>query len=208
MQCNARPPVALVRKKDHDVKTVFVSGCYDLLHAGHLSFFAAARALGDHLTVCFASDEVLWAHKKRRPSIPCEHKKALLESLSMVDQVVIGTGKKWGLDFEDQFLRLRPDVLAVTQDDQFGPIKKELCATVGAEYRVLEKKPPKFEPVTSTSLVRWIRAPTDAPLRVDFAGGWLDVPRLARPDGFIVNCAITPTVVPPSLAHSRSANAC
>ena len=32
------------------------------------------------------------------------------------------------------------------------------------------------------------------PLRVDFAGGWLDVPRFARPGAFIVNCAITPMV--------------
>lgn len=32
------------------------------------------------------------------------------------------------------------------------------------------------------------------PLRVDLAGGWLDVPRLARTDGFIINCAISPLV--------------
>jgi len=32
------------------------------------------------------------------------------------------------------------------------------------------------------------------PLRVDFAGGWLDVPSLSRPGGYIVNCAISPLV--------------
>ena len=32
------------------------------------------------------------------------------------------------------------------------------------------------------------------PLRVDFAGGWLDVPKFSRADAFIVNCAITPKV--------------
>lgn len=36
--------------------------------------------------------------------------------------------------------------------------------------------------------------PARVPLRVDFAGGWLDVPRLARPDGYVVNCAIQPLV--------------
>ena len=30
---------------------VFVSGCYDIVHAGHVQFFSEARALGDHLTV-------------------------------------------------------------------------------------------------------------------------------------------------------------
>jgi cytidyltransferase-like protein len=35
----------------------FVSGCYDVLHAGHLQFFRDAKALGDYLTVSFASSE-------------------------------------------------------------------------------------------------------------------------------------------------------
>lgn len=52
------------------MKKVFISGCYDILHGGHIQFFKEARALGDHLTVCFASDNVLWEHKKRRTSIP------------------------------------------------------------------------------------------------------------------------------------------
>ncbi len=59
------------------MKKVFVSGCYDILHAGHIQFFTEAKALGDHLTVCFASDKVLWAHKRRRSSIPEDHKKAV-----------------------------------------------------------------------------------------------------------------------------------
>lgn len=42
--------------------------------------------------------------------------------------------------------------------------------------------------------MRILRAPVETPLRVDFAGGWLDVPRFARPGGSIVNCAISPLV--------------
>lgn len=64
--------------KDQEVK-VFVSGCYDILHGGHLEFWSQARALGTHLTVSFASDDVLAAHKSnRRSSIPTEHKKQLI----------------------------------------------------------------------------------------------------------------------------------
>src|SRR5262245_9454722 len=69
---------------------VFVSGCYDILHAGHVQFFREARALGDHLTVCFASTEVLWLHKRRRSSLPDDHKAALLAALEVVDDVVLG----------------------------------------------------------------------------------------------------------------------
>jgi cytidyltransferase-like protein len=176
------------------MKKVFVSGCYDILHAGHLQFFEEARALGDYLIVSFASAEVLWHHKRRKPSIPDEHKQALLQGLRMIDEVIITHGHKEGLDFEDDFLRIRPDFLIVTEDDKYADLKHQLCREVGAQYVVLPKTPPKFEPVSTSSIVRWVQAPTEAPLRVDFAGGWLDVPRFARPGEYVVNCAISPLV--------------
>jgi cytidyltransferase-like protein len=176
------------------MRKVFVSGCYDIIHGGHVQFFEEARALGDHLTVSFASSEVLWIHKRRKPSIPDEHKKALLESLRMVDHVVIGHGHDEGIDFREDFLKLRPDILAVTDDDKYGDLKRALCAEVGAQYVLLPKTPPRFEPVSTSSIVRWVQAPTEAPLRVDFAGGWLDVPRFSREGEFVVNCAISPLV--------------
>jgi len=176
------------------MRTVFISGCYDILHAGHLQFFRDARKLGDHLTVCFASKEVLLAHKQRTPSIPDDHKQILIQSLDMVDAAVVGTGSRLGFDFEDHFRRLRPDVLAVTTDSHFKDEKAKLCRQLGAEFVVLAKTPPTFEAISSSQIVRNIRAPIEAPLRVDFAGGWLDVPKYSIPGEFIVNCAISPMV--------------
>ena len=184
---------------------VFVSGCYDILHAGHLQFFREARALGDHLTVSFASAEVLWLHKQRRSSLPDDHKHALLSGLTMVDQVVIGNSLHEGLDFRDHFLALKPDVLAVTEDDKYGAMKRALCAEVGARYVVLPKTPPQFSPVSTSQIVRFIRAPETAPLRVDFAGGWLDVPRFSRTGAYVVNCAISPTVSLRDWPYERNA---
>lgn len=176
------------------MKKVFVSGCYDILHAGHLQFFEEARALGDYLIVSFASAEVLWHHKRRKPSIPDDHKRVLLQGLRMVDEVIITHGHTEGLDFKDDFLRIRPDFLIVTEDDKYGDVKRSLCEQVGAKYTLLPKTPPRFEPVSTSSIVRWVQAPTEAPLRVDFAGGWLDVPRHSRKGTYIVNCAISPLV--------------
>ncbi|MEG1507393.1 MAG: adenylyltransferase/cytidyltransferase family protein [Akkermansia sp.] len=176
------------------MKKVFVSGCYDILHAGHIQFFEEAKALGDYLIVSFASEDVLWHHKQRKPSIPDEHKKVLLENLRIVNQVIIGKGMKKGLDFEDEFIQARPDILAVTEDDLYGDVKRELCERIGAEYVVLPKTPPQFEPVSTSLIVSRIKAPNEVPLRVDFAGGWLDVPRFARKGAYVVNCAVTPMV--------------
>ncbi|GMH89463.1 hypothetical protein TrST_g7351 [Triparma strigata] len=177
------------------IKTVFVSGCYDILHAGHLTFFSQAKALGDHLTVSFASEQVLLKHKNRRPSIPDDHKASLLSSLRMVDSVVIGNNcEKLGLDFYDFFLEFKPSILAATTDDKYGDVKRELCERTGTQYIVLPKTPPSFSPVSTSSILASIKAPEYLPLRVDFAGGWLDVPRFAREGGYIVNCSISPLV--------------
>jgi cytidyltransferase-like protein len=184
---------------------VFVSGCYDIIHAGHLQFFHEARSLGDHLTVCFASKEVLWLHKRRNSSLPDEHKLAVLSRLEPVDDVVVGHGLEEGLDFREHFLRVRPHILAVTVDDHFEGLKRALCEQTGTHYVVLPKTPPKFPPISTTEIVRFIRAPQEAPLRVDFAGGWLDVPRHARTGAYIVNCAISPTVSLRDWPYEKSA---
>jgi len=173
---------------------VFVSGCYDILHAGHLQFFEEARALGDHLTVCFANEEILWKHKMRKPSIPDDHKRCLLAGLTVVDEVVTGDGEGLGLDFEPVFRRVKPDILAVTEDDRYGDLKERLCVEVGCQYVRLPKTPPRFKPISTTEIVQRISGRNEAPLRVDFAGGWLDVPNYAREGGVIVNCAISPKV--------------
>lgn len=152
---------------------IFVSGFYDIIHAGHIQFFREARSLGDFLIVSFASEQVLWKSKRRKPSIPDDHKKVILESLCMVDKVVCGEHLEPGMDFEHVFLKERPDILAVTEDDCYGDLKRELCARIGARYVVLPKTPPCSEQISTTQLVNRIKAPLSVPLRVDFAGaGW------------------------------------
>ena len=175
------------------MKKVFVSGCYDILHGGHIEFFTQAKALGDYLIVCFADNKALLMHKGRKSSLPTEHKKRLLESLWMVNEVVVGECEEEGLDFKDQFLKIRPQILAVTEDDKYGEKKKALCAQIGTEYIVLAKTL-SFQQISTSEILAFLRAPKEVALRVDFAGGWLDVPRLSIKGGFVVNCSIEPLV--------------
>jgi cytidyltransferase-like protein len=176
------------------MKKVFVSGCYDVIHGGHIEFFTQAKALGDYLIVCFAGDKSLLLHKNRKSSLPEAHKKRLLESLSMIDEVVIGDYlDELGLDFKNHFLNIKPDILAVTEDDKYAQEKTALCKQIGAEYVVLPKTL-NFEKISTTEIINYIKAPTEIALRVDFAGGWLDVPKFSKPGAYIVNCTITPMV--------------
>ena len=175
------------------MRKVLVSGCYDVVHGGHIEFFKQARALGDRLVVCLPSDAVLYQHEQRMPWIPLEHKLHVIAALEPVDEVVVGDDLEPGLNFRSQLLRIKPAVLAVTEDDRFESPKRELCRAAGVEYVRLPKSL-DYQPLSTADISERARAATHAPLRIDFAGGWLDVPRFSRPDGYIVNCAISPTV--------------
>jgi cytidyltransferase-like protein len=175
------------------MKKIMVSGCYDVLHGGHVEFFRQAKALGDYLIVCVPSDSVLFQYKKRMPWIPLEHKIQVISALEPVDEVIVGGDLEPGLNFRSQFLKIKPQVLAVTEDDTFEDPKRQLCEKTGAQYVRLPKSL-DYDKISTTEILDRVRAATQAPLRVDLAGGWLDVPRFSRPDGYIVNCAISPMV--------------
>jgi cytidyltransferase-like protein len=173
---------------------VFVSGCFNALHSGHVYFFNQAKSLGTHLTVCVPSDRVLWEYKQQKQIIPLQHKVEVIKALEAVDDVVIGDDlDPNGLNFRTEFLRVHPEILAVTEDDKYSKFKKELCKEIKCKYVVLPKEL-NIEPTSSTDVINFIKAPSFVPLRVDFAGGWLDVPKYSMKGGYIVNCSISPCV--------------
>jgi len=103
--------VAAQRAAGHAV--VFTNGVFDLVHPGHVTYLAAARAEGDVLIVAVNSDRSVQANKgPSRPILP-EHERAeLLAALDVVDAVVI---------FDDEtpatiVAALQPDVLVKGAD--------------------------------------------------------------------------------------------
>jgi D-beta-D-heptose 7-phosphate kinase/D-beta-D-heptose 1-phosphate adenosyltransferase len=69
---------------------VFTNGCFDLLHAGHVRYLAAARAEGDLLVVGLNSDRSVAQIKgPRRPLVPERERAEVLAALACVDFVVV-----------------------------------------------------------------------------------------------------------------------
>jgi rfaE bifunctional protein nucleotidyltransferase chain/domain len=68
---------------------VFTNGVFDLLHAGHVRYLAAAKAEGDHLVVAVNTDETVRAAKgPDRPVHPAAERAELVAALRVVDLVV------------------------------------------------------------------------------------------------------------------------
>ena len=69
------------------MKVVLVTGGFDPLHSGHIEYFKAASKLGDKLIVGLNSDQWL-SNKKGKPFMPLEERRAVVENLKMVDEVM------------------------------------------------------------------------------------------------------------------------
>jgi D-beta-D-heptose 7-phosphate kinase/D-beta-D-heptose 1-phosphate adenosyltransferase len=70
-------------------KVVFTNGCFDILHAGHVTYLEEAKTKGDILVVAINSDSSITRFKgPSRPIIPLEQRMIMLASLSCVDFVV------------------------------------------------------------------------------------------------------------------------
>ena len=69
-------------------KIVLVSGGFDPVHSGHISYFEAAKKLGDKLIVGVNSDAWL-TRKKGRSFMPITERTTILQNLKMVDGVIL-----------------------------------------------------------------------------------------------------------------------
>lgn len=83
-------PAVAAQLKAAGQTVVFTNGCFDILHAGHVRYLAAARALGDRLIVGLNSDESVRRLKgPERPINPAEDRAEVMAALAAVDYVVI-----------------------------------------------------------------------------------------------------------------------
>lgn len=153
-----------------DRKKVFVSGCYDLIHGGHIAFFKTAATYGD-LYVSVGRDENLLMLKGKKPVFSEEERLYIVKSIKYVHDAFLGSGKGM-LDFEPDLRKMRPDIFLVNSDGH-KPEKEKLCKELGIEYIVLERIPEPGLPARSSS---GTKRNMRFPYRLCLAGGWLDQP--------------------------------
>lgn len=97
-------------------KVVLASGTFDLLHLGHVKFLEEAKRAGGQnaeLVVIVARDKTVKGRKGRKPVMPEDQRRALVESLKVVDEAILGYEE---FDIGKAIEKIRPDVIAVGHD--------------------------------------------------------------------------------------------
>ena len=169
-------------------KKVFVSGCYDLLHSGHVEFFRQAAEYGD-LYVGIGSDETILHYKNHKTLYNEKERLFMVKAIRYVKDAYINAGSGI-MDFIPTVDFLKPDILVVNEDGA-SEEKRRFCEERGMEYIVLKRDPHEgLEAHSSTSLKEQICA---IPTRLDLAGTWIDQPYVSC---FAPGWAITVSLVP------------
>jgi D-beta-D-heptose 7-phosphate kinase/D-beta-D-heptose 1-phosphate adenosyltransferase len=144
--------MALADARAHGEKVVMTNGCFDIIHAGHVSYLEQARVLGDRLIVAINSDDSVRRPKGTGRHInPEDRRMAVLAGLESVD---------WVLSFEDDtpenLLRdLKPDLLVKGGDyDHNSVVGWEIVEAYGGKVKVLSF----VDNVSTTAIVEQIKS--------------------------------------------------
>ncbi len=171
-------------------KKVFVSGCYDMLHSGHVAFFKEASKYGD-LYVGIGSDSTIEELKHRKTVYSEKERLYMVKAIRYVTDAFINSGSGM-LDFLETMDAVKPDVFVVNSDGGSDE-KRHLCRERGIEYVELTRVPDAgLEARSTTSLRRDVKS--HLPYRVDIAGTWIDQPYVSQyDDGWAITASIEPT---------------
>lgn len=171
------------------MKKVFVSGCYDLLHSGHVEFFRQAAQYGD-LYVGIGSDKTILHYKNHRTLYNENDRLFMVKSIRYVKDAFINAGSGV-MDFVPTVDFLKPDILVVNEDGASDE-KRRFCEKRGIEYIVLQRIPAEGLDAHSSTALK--DALCRIPTRLDLAGTWIDQPYVSQyASGWAITISLEPT---------------
>ena len=171
------------------MKKVFVSGCYDLLHSGHVEFFRQASAYGS-LYVGIGSDATILQLKGHRTLYSENERLFMVKAIRYVQDAFINQGSGM-MDFVPTVDFLKPDIFVVNEDGS-RPEKEAFCKERGIEYVVLKRTPQEGLEARSSTDIK--NAVTGIPTRLDLAGTWIDQPYVScYAPGWAITISLEPT---------------
>ena len=123
------------RLKAAGKRLVFTNGCFDILHLGHATYLAWARAQGDALVVAINTDASVRRNKgPKRPIVGQDDRAALLLALRCVDYVIL-----FDEDTPERVIAaIVPDILVKGRDWAGNVVGSDIVEAAGGEVRLAD----------------------------------------------------------------------
>jgi rfaE bifunctional protein nucleotidyltransferase chain/domain len=122
-------------------RIVLTGGCFDILHIGHVRFLSEARGIGDYLIVLLESDQKVKKLKgKNRPVSIQSERAEMLSALGSIDLIVLLPMMESDNDYFNLITKIKPDVIAVTENDPYIEKKRQQAKEIGAELKIISFK--------------------------------------------------------------------
>lgn len=139
-----------ISKRHKGEKVVFVTGCFDLFHQGHIFFLKAAKEYGDILVVGVNSDISIKRLKgEKRPIILEEGRMNILENIDLVDYIVLLDN-----DYANEYLKLlKPDVFAIGENTRVNFGQEVIYAK---KHGIKVQEIPRNDDISSTNIIKKI----------------------------------------------------
>ena len=196
-------PILNTSTKDTSTR-VFVTGFFDLLNSGQVSFLKEAARYGD-LYVGVGSDSTFRELKGRQPVCSEQERLYMVKAVRYVKDAFINSGSGI-LDFLTELDRLQPDILVVNYDGG-NDLKRKLCEERGIKYKsigamgAVSAAKPQYGAVEEYCEADTARSADTAkpilsrlPYRIDIAGTWIDQPYVSEHGaGWAITASIEPT---------------
>ena len=172
-------------------KKVFVSGCFDMLHSGHVAFFKEASSYGD-LYVGIGSDKTIEELKSRKPINSEQERLYMVKSIKYVKGAYINNGNGI-MDFVNTIEIIKPNIFIVNEDGDYEE-KRKFCEKNNIEYIILKRIPDNnLEKHSTTEIIT--KTKCQLPYRLDIAGTWIDQPYVScLHSGWAITISLEPTI--------------
>ena len=119
-------------------RVVLTGGCFDILHIGHVRFLSEAKAMGDYLVVLLESDRSVKKLKgENRPVFSQKERAEMLAALRSVELIVLLPMMEKDSDYLNLVMKIKPDLIAVTEGDPLTEKKREQAKEVGGELKIV-----------------------------------------------------------------------
>lgn len=132
-------------------KIILAGGCFDIIHIGHIRFLEQAKKIGDCLIILLENDlKVRQLKGHQHPYFHQQERAEVLANLISVDYIILLPEVMNDGDYGEIVTRIKPDVIAMTENDSLREKKETQARKAGGKIKVI----PYIQTLSSSKIAK------------------------------------------------------